>query len=89
MASISLMLKDNKATGKTRIIAKLTDSREVQIRISSSHSVLPKHWSKKYGNVISSNHDAVAINTDLRKFKENILKIYTDAKANGIIADRE
>jgi integrase len=87
MASISLMLKDNKATGKTRIIAKLTDGRKYHLRISTKHSVLPKHWSKANNNVLSADSNAVAINKDIKQFTQKIISIYNEATGNGIIPD--
>jgi site-specific recombinase XerD len=89
MASISFFLKDNNTSKKTRVIAKLTDGRNIQIRISTNHSVFPKHWSKTNNNVLSAESNSAAINRDLKQLKEKILEIYTDAKINGIIATKE
>lgn len=87
MASVSLMLKDTKTKGKTRIIAKLTDGRNVQIRISTGHSIYPKHWSKKNKNVLSADSNATAINKDLKFLQNRILEIYTTAKSEDLQPD--
>lgn len=89
MASISLMLKDNNAITKTRVIAKITDGRDYQIRLSTGFSVLVKHWSKKSKKVLSADSNSVGINKGLEDFCNKALGIYSEAKNNNIKPDRE
>jgi site-specific recombinase XerD len=89
MASISLMLKDNTVEGNTRIIAKITDGREFQIRLSTGFSVKPKHWSKANKKVLSANPNAVSINNGLKDFTKTALAVYLQAKDKRLIPNRE
>jgi len=89
MASITLMLKDNNVEGNTRIIAKITDGREFQIRLSTGFSVKPKHWSKANKKVRSANPNAVVINTGLKNFTDKALSVYLNAKNKKLIPNRE
>jgi len=89
MASISLMLKDNNAEGNTRIIAKITDGRQFQLRLSTGFSVKPKHWSKGNKKVLSANPNAVAINTGLENFTKKALSVYLTAKNKKLIPNTE
>ncbi len=89
MASISLMLKDNGLKSKTRIIAKITDGRKFQIRLSTGFSVFPKHWSAKTKKVLSADSHSVAINRGVEEFCERALSVYNLSKDENVIPDRE
>ncbi|GAA5043045.1 integrase [Marivirga lumbricoides] len=83
------MLKDNSVEGNTRIIAKITDGRQFQLRLSTGFSVKPTHWSKKNKNVLSANPNAVAINKGLKEFTKKALSVYLEAKEKRLIPNRE
>jgi site-specific recombinase XerD len=89
MASISLLLKDNNAKGKTRIIAKITDGRKFQMRLSTGYSVLAKHWSKKNKSVLSADNNSAAINRGIKEFTNRALDIYNQSAEEGVIPDND
>lgn len=88
MATTRLLLKNPSAKGVTRIICVLTDGRETRIKIQSDYSVHPRHWGKNQ-NVLSANTNAAEMNAHLITFKNKILNVYQNAKAEGLIANAE
>ena len=88
MATTKLFLKDPKATNITRVVCHLTDGRNTRIKIQSDYSVNPKHWGKNQ-RVLSANSNAVEINKQLENFKNAVLNIYQNAKAQGLKINAE
>lgn len=84
MAAIHRILKDNNAKGLTRILLKITDGRDYQIKISTGLSVNPKHWNKNKKYVLSADQHSTAKNSHIKEFEEKILKLYLEAKAQNI-----
>lgn len=88
MATTRLFLKEPNGTGITRIICVLTDGRETQIKVQTDYSVIPKHWGRNQ-NVLSANANAVEMNRQLGAFRNNVLNIYLNAKAQGLKVNAE
>ncbi|MBD0402953.1 site-specific integrase [Flammeovirga sp. EKP202] len=87
MATVKLYLKDKNAHKVTKVICAVSDGRGVFIKVPTSVSVNPKHWSVKNQRILSANSNAVALNQQLEKFKNRVFTIYLEAKNNGLQAN--
>jgi integrase len=88
MATTTLILKEPKATGSTRIMCMLRDGANFRLKIYTDHSVKPKEWTKT--KLVGSSHkNAVQLNSALRLFQNKVLNIYEEAKLKGIKADAD
>ena len=95
MASVRFNLKRPKAD-TSAIECIISDGRKFRVRLSTRISVKPKHWSKKNRNVLSADHYSSSKNLflygngkDKKGYGPMVLSIYLEAKAKGLLPDRE
>lgn len=83
MATTNFYLDKKTSTEPTYIMFSLSDQGK-RIRITSGEKILPKHWNGKKQQVKSTYAGCLQLNNYLKKFAEDVLNIYREAKTEEI-----